>query len=392
MNVERLFIGSWFQRTTLHLSEVYDFLEGEESPLKELDPAKLAKLRAGLNLASVEMCPGKLAYAHVVSTDGIEVKLYEDGLINLSTEVESPLADEVVGLRTYYEERLSPALAYLFSLGAPLPKELANIKMIYPYFIVTRDADPAEVRETLKGLGESEHLEVQENAFAFYRGDTYYVIDRKDTDPALIEKLIEEQVFMREFKGQMHRYLNLHRIIWERIAEVKERHTIHGRDIGAFKDKIEGYAKTITLIDARLNQMDAYLDTRKVIATDPLFAPFAGMIEFKHETLSDTLVYIKEIWRMTRNYVDSALDLFGGMQEKATQQSVENLTIVTSMGVGATLIGLFTTSETPTLTLFGAGYFLGLAFIGYAANKIMKRIALRRSYRISDTDADTNIG
>lgn len=391
MKAERLYIGSWFQRTTLHLSEVYDFLMGQGSPLKELDPAELAARRAALDIAAVEMRNGELSYAYLRSASDVEVKLYEDGLINLSAALAGPLEDEVARLRTYYEDKLSPALKYLFSLGAPLPKELANIKTVYPYFIVTQGADPAEVRAELARLGEAETFEIRAGELTLYRGNMYYILDRKSADPALVEKLIEEQVFMREFKGQMHRYLNLHRVIWERIAEVKERGSIKGRDIGGFKGKVEGYAKTITLIDARLSQMGTYLRTREHIMADERFAPFAEMLQFKHETLADTLAYIKELWGMTKNYVNSALEVFNGLQAKATEQSVKNLTIVTSMGVGATLIGLFTTSKAPTFTVFGVGYFLGLAFIGYAANKIMKRVAMRRGYRISAAEADMKI-
>jgi len=33
MKVEKIFVGGWFQRTTLHLSEIYDFLKEAKSPL-----------------------------------------------------------------------------------------------------------------------------------------------------------------------------------------------------------------------------------------------------------------------------------------------------------------------------------------------------------------------
>jgi len=57
MQIERIAVGGWFQRTSLHLSEVYDFLSAAASPLEELKPAKLAELRAALELRSVAMHP-----------------------------------------------------------------------------------------------------------------------------------------------------------------------------------------------------------------------------------------------------------------------------------------------------------------------------------------------
>lgn len=392
MKTERLYIGSWFQRTTLHLSEIYDFLTGEPSPLKELEPAQLAKLRTALGLKNVEMRAGDLTYVHFESADGVTVQIYEDGLINLSSDRAGTFKDQAAGLGGYYEQKLSPALKYLFSLGAPLPKELANIKTIYPYFAVVQRVKPADIRKALAEVGEREYLEVHRPEFSLYRGNMFYVIDRKRTEPELIEKLVEEYIFMREFKGQLHRYLNLHRLIWERIADVKERGKIRGQDIDSFKGKLEGYAKTVTLIDTRINQMGTYLHTREsIVQSDKRMKPFAEILQFKHETLGDTLDYIKEIWGMTKNYVDSAFSLFSDLQAQATQRSVENLTIVTSMGVGATLIGLFTVSEAPSITLFGVGYFFILAAIGYGANTLMKRIAMRRQYEISEVEPDTKI-
>ena len=54
MKIQKIFIGGWFQRTTLHLSEIFDFLKGKKSPL-DLDAQRLDQLRKKLNLDSVEM-------------------------------------------------------------------------------------------------------------------------------------------------------------------------------------------------------------------------------------------------------------------------------------------------------------------------------------------------
>lgn len=48
-------------------------------------------------------------------------------------------------LTHYYENRLSPAFSYIFNLGAPVPKELANIKTVYPYFVTVTEATEERV-------------------------------------------------------------------------------------------------------------------------------------------------------------------------------------------------------------------------------------------------------
>ena len=93
---------------------------------------------------------------------------------------------------------------------------------------------------------------------------------------------------------------------------------------------------------------------------------------------------------MTKNYVNSAKALFSDLESKVTEKSIGNLTIVTSMGVGASLIGLFTESA-PTFTIFGIIYFFVLAFVGYSVNKLMKYISKNRKYHIQDTEYEKNI-
>lgn len=364
------------------MSEIYDFLKDARSELA-LDRARLKDLNAALEISGIEMKIDNLDYILFKSKSGIEVKIYEDGLIVLSQQQPVGVIKDLINdLTSYYENKLSPAISYIFSLGAPIPKELANIKTIYPYFLVLDSAEKKEIEGLLKDFGQEKYFEITKPEFEIYRGNKLYIINNFKEELQNIETVINEQIFMREFKGQLHRYLNLHRIIWERIAEVKERGKIKGDEIAPFKDKIEGYAKTINLIEARINQMSAYIKTRGAIAkNNKELEGFREILEFKYETLVDTLQYIKDIWGMTKNYVNSALDIFSGLQAKSTESSVKNLTVITSMGVGATLINLFT-QQPPKLNLAGAIYFIALALIGYLTNIIMQKIAMRRMYKI----------
>lgn len=385
VKAEKIYIGGWFQRTTLHLSEIYDFLKEAESPL-ELDKNKLAELHDGLEIESVEMKLANLDYVELRSRSGIGVKIFEDGLIVLNKDNVTSVGDDLQELRDYYENKLSPSISYIFSLGAPIPKELANIKTIYPYFVVLNKAEKSDIESLLNKFEQEKYFEVTRGDFEIYRGDKLYVINNISEQLSDIERLIEEQIFIREFKTQLHRYLNLHRIIWERIAEVKERGQIRGNEVGSFKSKIESYGKTINLIEARINQMDSYIKTRgRIFDSDKRLTEFVEVLNFKYETLSDTLEYIKDIWGMTKNYVDSALELFSGIQARSTESSVKNLTVITSMGVGATLIGLFS-QKLPEINLSGAIYFIVVALIGYMADKIMRGVSSRRMYKISEVE------
>ena len=223
------------------------------------------------------------------------------------------------------------------------------------------------------------------------RGDKYYFINNKKQSFENIERYIEEQVFIREFKGQLHRYLNMHRIIWEKIDNVKENANVKGSEIIKFTTKLEGYAKTINLIDGRINQMSTYISTREKIAkSDVELAEFLAISGYRYETLRDTLDYIKYLWTMTKNYVSSAQKLFEGIKQDVTNKSVDSLTIVTSMSAGAAIIGLLTETA-PELSIFGVIYFFVLALVGWSSTKVLSAISRRRKYEVSDIEYDKNI-
>lgn len=392
MKIEKVYIGGWFQRTTLQLSEVYDFLRFATSELS-LDKEKLKKLHKNLGIKEVIYDIDSLELLRFSTTDNIDVKIFEDGLIVLSYDKmkEYSLFSDVDNLAKYYENKLSPSLNYLFSLGAPIPKELANIETVYPYFIVLNNETRENINELLAKTEKEKYFEFTNKDYDVLRGNIYYFINNKNKTITEVERYIEEQIFVREFKAQLHRYLNLHRIIWERIDEVKENAKVSGKDIIKFNSKIDGYQKTVNLIDGRINQMSTYLRTREKIAkSDEKLKESLEMIGYRYETLDNTLRYIQYLWDMTQNYVNSAKSLFKSLQSDVTDKSINNLTIVTSMGVGASLIGLFTESA-PTFTLFGLGYFFALALIGWSVNKIMKYIAKKRVYEVSDIEYDKNI-
>ncbi len=392
MKLDKIYIGGWFQRTTLQLSEVYDFVREGTSQLK-LDQKKLNKLHKELNIKDVNYKIDGLEYILINTNDEVNIKIFEDGLIVLNDENvnEFSLLSDLDNLAKYYETKLSPAINYLFSLGAPVPKELANIKTVYPYFIVLNNESKENIATLLNKTEREKYFEFENDSYDVIRGNKYYFINSKTKDSASVERYVEEQIFIREFKAQLHRYLNLHRIIWEKIDAVKENVKVRGKDIVAFSSKIDGYRKTVNLIDSRINQMNTYISTREKIAkSDENLSESLALIGYRYETLKNTVSYMQQIWSMTKNYLSSADSLFKGLENQITSKSVNNLTIVTSMGVGASLLGLFTKSE-PMFTSFGFVYFFILAFVGYSVNKIMSFISSNRKYEISDIEYDKNI-
>lgn len=392
IKISNVYVGGWFQRTMLQLSEIYDFLRETKSQLA-LDEEKLAEFRKKLEIGKIDYGVAGVEYVEFTTALNIKVKIFEDGLIILNNVKvsEDTLFADIDHVTDYYENRLSPALNYLFGLGAPVPKELANIETIYPYFIVCDKIANEDMADLLSRTEKQKYFEFVNDKYDVVRGDKYYFINNKKQSFDNIERYIEEQVFIREFKGQLHRYLNIHRIIWEKIDAVKENVNVKGSDIIKFTTKLEGYAKTINLIDGRIHQMGTYIATREKIAkSDKELAEFLAISGYRYETLRDTLDYIKYLWNMTKNYVLSAQKLFNNIKQDVTNKSVDSLTIVTSMSAGASIIGLLTETA-PEFTIFGVLYFFILAVIGWSSTRILGGISKHRKYEVSDVDFDKDI-
>lgn len=392
MKISSVCIGGWFQRTMLQLSEIYDFLREAKTQLA-LNQDKLNEFRKNLQIGKIDYGVQGEEYIEFTTALDIKVKIFEDGLITLNNHnvSEDTLFADLDKLTDYYENKLSPAFSYLFSLGAPVPKELAHIETVYPYFVICDKATKEEMNTLLSRTDKQKYFEFDNDKYDVIRGDVYYFINNKKSNKENISRYIEEQIFIREFKGQLHRYLNLHRIIWEKIDDVKERASVKGADILQFTTKLESYAKTISLIEGRINQMSTYLPTREKIAkNDKELIEFLNLSGYRYETLKDTLDYIKHLWSMTKNYVSSAQTLFAGIKSDVTSKSVDSLTIVTSMSAGASIIGLLTESA-PDFTIFGVVYFFVLALIGWGSTKLLGAISNKRKYEVSDVEFDKDI-
>ncbi len=392
MKIKNIYIGGWFQRTMLQLSEIYDFLRGEPTQVA-LDNAILAQNLKMVDVNELSYSVSGEEFLEYKTKDEIHVKIFEDGLIVLKKEASTSeeLTHDIDFVKAYYEKSLSKAINYLFSLGAPVPKELAHIENVYPYFVVCNNAKDAELQELLDSTGKQKYFTFKNDKYEVRRGDVYYFINSKTKEDSLIERYIEEEIFIRDFKNQLHRYLNIHRIVWEKIDKVKENPNIKGSEILKISTKLDGYAKTINLIDGRLKQMSTYLPTREKIAkNDAELEEFLNISGYKYETLKDTLNYVQYLWDMTKQHVNSAQSLFAGLKSDVTSKSIKNLAIITALSAGTQIINLLTKGS-PVFTWFGIAYVIVLIVACFGLNKWLKFSAKQRSYKISDADYEKNI-
>lgn len=343
MKIKSIYIGGWFQRTMLQLSEIYDFLR-DGSSQTSLDKDKLLSLRDNLHIESIEYGVASEEFVAFTAEEHIKVKLFEDGLMTVSsTQVSEPtMFADIERLRGYYEERLSPAINYLFSLGAPVFKELASVESIYPYFIVCDNASSDNIAELLAKTERQKYFEFDGKNYSVLRGDKYYFINNKKATLTNIERYIEEQVFIREFKGQLHRYLNLHRSIWAKIDTIKKQSFVSESQVLTAISELDRYEKTALLIEGRLKQMSPYVGIREAgMQDDQELTEFLAISGYRYSALEAALDYMKSLWHTTRRYAESAERLMLRVEQERLVSHCRGILLVITLLVIISALGLF---------------------------------------------------
>lgn len=356
----------------------------------DLSKEKLKNLHENLGLTLVTREAGYLEHVRAVTNEGIEIKYYEDGLYVFGL-VSSDIEGARLILDSFYEKRFAPAIAYIFSLGAPTPKELANIKTVHPIAVGVIDNKPDDfkINEDIYGkvygsIGTEDLVVKKTGRFIFL------IAKQKERD--LLEGLIEMQIFFREFKDQLQKYLNIHRNLWEEISGIKERKVIKGRDVEAVRMQLDAYQKTINLIGSRINQMGAYVHTRADIAKEmKLTEHLANIFQYKFDVLTNTHGYIKEIWTMTGNYLNTAIQVISDIKAQSTNKSIQSLQLITTYGVIAGVIGYLPRDSLPTVNQNGLIYFVLLVVATYTVNKLVSWGYRRSKYKLKFSERVKNI-
>ena len=389
MGIQKIHIGGWFQRTTLHLTELWHFFKNGKSELP-FSPEDIETHRKSLLITAISRESGPLEYILAKTELGINFRIYEDGLIILEKEFTS-LDEDFELIKKYFEDKLSKSISFIFSKGAPNPKELANIKTILPYIVTTQGISKEEAQKMFEKMHEDMYSSTSSKKVEVYRGKELIVINNLK-DEELAREIIESEIFFREFKSQLHRYLMIHRIVWEKIQKIKEQGDIKGTEIDPLRNELAVYQKTINLIGARIQQMPAYVRTRqKITDLQKIDEYLKPLFQFKFETLLDTHEYIKHLWGMTQNYLDSAVQQFNELQAKSTKSTISSLQLVTTIGVVAGILGYLSKDTFPKFTLIGIFYFCLLMGMTWVINTVISKFYKNKKYKVRGGDIEKEI-
>ena len=294
-------------------------------------------------------------------------------------------------MEDFYKGKLNPAISYIFSLGAPTPRVLANIDITHPTVVTIQSKDPKNYTVNEKKYGEV-YSEITSKDATVFKTPKYIFVVSKAGETATIDELVEMQIFFREFKDQLEKYLEIHRNIWEEISEIKEKKYVVAKDVGEIRSKLESYKKTIGLISNRIDQMGNYVDTRRSIAKDlKINEQLVTIFQYKFDVLSNTHQYIKDIWKMTENYIDSAIQVIVEIENKSTAVGIVTLQKITSVGVISGILSYLAIGKLPSVNYTGAVYFVFLIVATWFINFVIGRVYKYKKYLIEITERTKDI-
>lgn len=342
MKTDTVYLGTWFQRTSLHLNEIYQFLKNKKG-IKGLDQQKLDKFWKGLDIKTVNFHKKANFDFLEIKCGEITISITEDGVILLGLPIKK-IEKDVDYLGNFYNQIFGPALSYLFSLGAPLPKELSQVKEIYPILIVvggsTRETAEklfSQVNDQITSSASSPELEI-------FFGQTINLFNLKHQteNKNILEELLRNIVFIREFDGQLNNYLNLHRLMWHQISKVRESNSLRYKDFPAVRHQILNFLKTLSFVKARLAQMDDILKERVASINTELKDSLTKSDLYRFEHLKANQGYISHLWQMTIEYVNGTLVLLESLFQENTQRELSALKYITLLGALAGFFGMNT--------------------------------------------------
>lgn len=268
---------------------------------------------------------------------------------------------------------------------------MANIKTILPYIVTVTDAERSEVEKIFEDSTEEIYSVLATKNTEVYKSPGIILINNL-RDENLAREKIESQIFFREFKSQLHRYLAIHRALWEKIRAIKERGQIKGTDIDVLRNELSVYEKTINLIDARIAQMPSYVKTRQKIAdVEKIDGYLQPLFQFKFETLLDTHEYIEHLWEMTKSYLTSSIELFTELQAKSTTNTISSLQLITAIGVVAGILGYLGEDTLPKFTSIGLIYFSLLMIMTWVINNVVSKLYKNKKYSIESKEIEKDI-
>ncbi len=332
------YLGTWFPRTSLHLKEFYNFLTKKEG-LAGLDKSKIETLWNNLNFKKAQLhLEPEIDFLEVNFGD-IELKITEDGIITMSNKIHDFKKSRQIS-EQFYTQKLAPAISYLFSVEAQLPKLIESAENIYPVFFITGNMPHEKIKELFDSFNEKIISHSKSPYIEIYYGENFNTVNiisqmiKRD----IAEQFLQSLILFKEFEDQLNRYLNLHRKIWDKVSKIRNAKNIRYKEFQLIRNQLREIEEETYHIDIRLEQMGDILTARNELTSQFLKQRMTEIGINRFITLKAEQRYISNLWKMTSNYVDDTFEILNTLYEENTHKELNAIKLATFMTV---LTGFF---------------------------------------------------
>lgn len=339
MKINKVYVGSWYPRTMFHLNELYEFLSEGTSHLS-LDPNKVKDLKASLDPKEVvlEQTSGeKIVHAKFDKYDfeGRESGLY---LFSCCCIESDKVTEEMENLSNLAFKKVFSSFNYLYSLGAPIPKVFSAMKSVMPYVFTVSNIAKGEVELFLEEHNQKIIKKFKNKDIEIYYGKTIIIING---DPKLAEEIINEAIYyIHDAESQFQRILDLHRFIWDEVTQIKLSNKIKYKDLAATRDLIMEIDSEVIFFKSRIDQIEKILKVQLSKIDDKNIDSVWGNIRMGFNSVIDSGDYIKSLWEMTNNYLNSATELVSLVYAESSKKQINALQFIFVISAVASVMAL----------------------------------------------------
>ena len=337
MKIEKIYLGSWFPKTGIHLDEFIDFLS-RQKVIELLNENEAKKLHAKLKpYGIIEKTRDDTRYVQAQS--GIySFKYFDEGLLMVEAETAGS-SKEFDKMLDFYQHKLSPCLAYLFSVGAKGLEIVREPGLKKNFYLCADRATPKDMDKLFKKLNyQVDSVETNED-FLIYRADGFTAIGfYAKINHKQLELLMEYLIVLDEVKRHLAKILQAHRHIWEAAEKIWRSNRIRVKELPENTSLLTDYLTQVSNIEVRLQQMQINIDYRETKAKD--YPELYENLRVDFINVKQNLDYIKNLFVMSHRQLDNASRHLSSIYKQNQQSSLYRLQILFLTSVVASLLML----------------------------------------------------
>lgn len=351
MKIKNIYIGSWFPKTKLHLDEFHGFLQDcKVNP--ELDQQRATALHRKLKPENISssITAKDLAEVSASNTKGYQYSYYEDGLLLLKSRVKN-FRKSRGDLVDFYQNILTPCLAFVFSRGAKGLEIIRLPKLPKKIFTVTQNASSKSIEKFLNQENEKIQNHYKFKLFEVFFSENLVIINLKKTfSQKSIDGIIQELIFLTEINRHFYWLLQTHRYIWDEAEKILESKGIKAQNIPTYIENLTRYYRNTTNVNSRIDQMSVVLNTREKKLQDITDKKWQRYFENKFRKTKLEAQYIKKLFLMTSNFLKNNINYLSSIYQQLSAESNRKLQFLFLANVVSAFLTLG--------TIFGANIYL----------------------------------